>query len=146
MVEPFTPGAHHLGRSSSISSSYFRVARNRNQGYTERCSRRAKKVSSLDSSSRGLQTDDRARSRLSSAISKEVPLVLSTVVETLTSPGPDPAELEAAFKCLEAYIEWGLTSEWVTNQCDAISTQSLTILSLHVAERSPTSYRPCSDC
>lgn len=52
-----------------------------------------------------------SRSKLSTAMSKEVPLVLGTVVETLTGSGTDSQEVEAAFKCLEAYIEWGLTSE-----------------------------------
>ena len=44
-------------------------------------------------------------------MSKEIPLVLSTVVETLTGAGSNSREVEAAFKCLEAYVEWGLRGE-----------------------------------
>jgi hypothetical protein len=53
---------------------------------------------------------------LATAINSEVPLVLRTITETLTGQGGEnnqEQEAEAAFDCLDAWIEWGLGAEYV---------------------------------
>lgn len=54
------------------------------------------------------------KSQMVSAMSAEVSIVLETVKDSLQSPQADGREKIAAFKCLEAWIEWGLTGDEIT--------------------------------
>jgi hypothetical protein len=56
------------------------------------------------------------RSEVARAINQEMPLVVRTITDALSGHGtgsPQEKEQEAAagFKCLEAWIDWGLTAE-----------------------------------
>jgi hypothetical protein len=52
------------------------------------------------------------------AINQEMPIVVRTITDALSgqgtgSPQEKEEEAAAAFRCLEAWIDWGLTAEYV---------------------------------
>lgn len=58
------------------------------------------------------------RSEVARAINQEMPLVVRTITDALSGQGtgsPQEKEQEAAagFRCLEAWVDWGLTAEYV---------------------------------
>ncbi|KAJ9116745.1 hypothetical protein QFC20_000680 [Naganishia adeliensis] len=60
------------------------------------------------------------KSEVARAINQEMPLVVRTITDALSGQGtgsPQEKEQEAAagFKCLEAWIDWGLTADDITN-------------------------------